>query len=149
MSTNQYPEPAVGALIFNKDNKVFLMTSPKWNGRHVVPGGHIEIGETIEEAVIREVKEETNLDVTDLEFVGLQDSIFSEEFNGEKHFVFIDYVCKAINEDVVLNKEGTAYIWVSIAEALKLPLAKATRVLLERYAEIHKELVVEDWKNRK
>jgi|APHM01.1.fsa_nt_gi NUDIX domain. len=44
----EYPEPVTGALILNEDDDVFLMKSPKWDDQWVVPGGHVEKGETIE-----------------------------------------------------------------------------------------------------
>ena len=62
--SQQYPEPTVGALIFNLEGKLFLMRSHKWRGQYAVPGGHIELGETMEQALRREVKEETNLDLS-------------------------------------------------------------------------------------
>ena len=65
MAKQQFPEPTVGALIFNPEGKLLLMRSHKWRDKYVVPGGHIELGEHIEDALKREVKEETGLDVTD------------------------------------------------------------------------------------
>ncbi len=47
----RYPEPTVGALIFNNEGKIFLMKSHKWKGKYVIPGGHVELGETIEKAL--------------------------------------------------------------------------------------------------
>jgi len=132
----KYPEPTVGALIFNQEGKVFLMTSPKWQGKYSLPGGHIELGETIEEAVKREIKEETNLDVFDIQFLMIQESIFSEEFYKKKHFVFLDFICKTKDIDVVLNKrEGTEHIWTTIDEALKLPLNPYTKITILEYKE--------------
>jgi len=132
----KYPEPTVGALIFNQEDKVFLMTSPKWQGKYSLPGGHIELGETFEEAVKREVKEETNLDVFDIQFLMTQESIFSEEFYKKKHFVFLDYICKTKNTDVILDtREGTEHVWVTIDEALKLPLNSYTKITILEYKE--------------
>ena len=51
MPEQQYPEPTVGALIFNPEGKVFLMRSHKWRGKWVLPGGHIELGERMEDAL--------------------------------------------------------------------------------------------------
>ena len=65
MNKQKYPEPTVGALIFNQEKEIFLMTSPKWKGKYVIPGGHIEMGEEIEQALRREIKEETNLNIFD------------------------------------------------------------------------------------
>ena len=47
----KYPEPTVGAIIFNPDNKILLCKSHKWNNQYIIPGGHIELGEGMEEAL--------------------------------------------------------------------------------------------------
>ena len=110
MEEQKYPEPTVGALIFNQGGKVFLMTSPKWKGKYVIPGGHIELGETIEQALKREIKEETNLDIFDIKFITLQEFIFGEEFHKKKHFIFLDYACKTEDTEVILDKIGRAHV---------------------------------------
>lgn len=129
-----YPEPTVGALIFNRDNRVLLVQSERWGGRYVVPGGHIELGERIEETVLREVKEETGLDVYDLKFVMMQESVFDGGFYRKMHFIFIDYSCKtdADEDAVILNHEGQASSWVTLDEALDMPLDPYTRRLIEK-----------------
>lgn len=133
MGEQKYPEPTVGALIFDEEDKVFLMTSPKWPGKYVIPGGHIELGETAEQALKREVKEETNLDIVDIQFMNLQEFIFGKEFHKKRHFIFLEYVCKAKNTDVALSEEGGEYVWASLDEALKLPLASYTRTTILKY----------------
>lgn len=135
MSKQLYPEPTVGGLIFNQKGKVFLMKSPKWKGKYTIPGGHIEMGETIEQALKREIKEETNLDIFDIKFITLQEFIFGEEFHEKKHFLFFDYACQAKNTDVILNKEGVEYVWISIDKALKLPIESYTRTAILKYKE--------------
>jgi nucleoside triphosphatase len=137
MSEQQYPEPTVGALIFNQEGKALLIVSPKWHGKYAIPGGHIELGETIEQALKREIKEETNLDIFDIHFLTLQEFIFGEEFYEKKHFLFIDYVCQTNDTNVILNEEGNDYVWASIDEALKLPLEPYTKATLLRYKEQH------------
>ena len=62
----QYPEPTVGALIFNQADKILLIKSHKWHNQYVVPGGHIELGETMEDALRREIEEETGLSIHDI-----------------------------------------------------------------------------------
>src|SRR6266516_4409321 len=83
-----YPEPTVGALIVNKDGKILLTKSHKWFDKFTLPGGHIEVGETMEEAVKREVKEEVGLAVEVVEFLLMQEAIFAKEFWQKKHFIF-------------------------------------------------------------
>ncbi len=133
MSEQKYPEPTVGALIFNQEGKIFLMTSPKWKGKYVIPGGHIELGETIEQALKREMKEETNLDIYDIKFIMLQEFVFGEDFHEKRHFIFLDYTCRTNDNEVILNKEGSSYVWVDINEALNLSIGSYTRNLILEY----------------
>ena len=131
----KHPEATCGALIFNDKQEVFLMRSHKWNNKYALPGGHIEYGERVEEAVKREVKEETNLDVEIIEFFMMQDCIFPDEFyKKERHFIFIDFLCRATNSVVKLNDEAESYVWVKVEDALKLPVESYTVNLLKKYS---------------
>ncbi len=131
-----YPEPTVGALIRNPEGKFFLMKSHKWNHQYCIPGGHIELGERIEEAVVREVKEETGLDVYDLKFLCLQECIFDESFwDKDRHFLFFDYACRTDSTEVALNEEAQEYVWVSLDEAADLAVESYTRRVIEIYRE--------------
>lgn len=129
----RYPEPTVGALIFNNEGKIFLMKSHKWKGKYVIPGGHIKLGETIEEALKREVKEETGLKIRDIEFVSWQEFIFGKSFWKKRHFIFLDYACKATSKLVKLNSEAQEFVWVQVEKALKLPVEPYTRRAIEAY----------------
>jgi len=135
MAKQQFPEPTVGALIFNPEGKLFLTKSHKWRGKYVVPGGHIELGERIEDALIREIKEETNLDVHDVEFLAFQEFIFDDAFWRKRHFIFFDHVCRTDSMDVRLNFEAEEYVWVSLEDALELPIEPYTRVAIQKYLE--------------
>lgn len=139
MEDKKYPEVTVGVLIFNQDGKIFLMASPKWQGKYSLPGGHIELGEKTEEAAKREIKEETGLDIFDVEFLMVQECIFSEEFYKKKHFVFLDYIAKTEDKNVILDgHEGTKHVWTTIDEALKLPLNPYTRNTILEYKKKYK-----------
>jgi nucleoside triphosphatase len=133
MTEQQYPEPTVGALVFNSEGKLFLMKSHKWRGQYCLPGGHIEPGERIADAVRREVKEETNLDVYDLEFVCYQEAIYDERFWQPRHFIFFDFTGRTDAMDVQLNEEAEEYVWVTLDEALQLPVEHYTLVALGEY----------------
>ena len=133
MPEQLYPEVAVGALIFNPEGKIFLMKSHKWHNKYVMPGGHIELGETIEAALKREIKEETNLDIHDIEFVCAQEFVFGKEFWKKRHFIFLDYACKTSSKEVSLNSEGQESVWVSLDEALKLDVEPYTRNTIKEY----------------
>ena len=137
MADQQFPEPTVGALIFNPEGKIFLMKSHKWHGKYVIPGGHIELGETAEEAVKREIKEETGLDVDEVEFIHHQEFIFDEVFWKKKHFIFLDFACKTKSSQVTLNSEGQEYIWVTPEEALAMPVEPYTQNTIRIYLHQH------------
>jgi len=133
MSKQQFPEPTVGALILNQEDKIFLMKTHKWRNRYTIPGGHIELGERIEDALRREVREETGLDIYDIQFIGIQECIFDEAFWEKKHFIFIDYMCKTESTEVRLNSEGQDYIWVSLDKVFNLPIEPYTERTIKEY----------------
>jgi nucleoside triphosphatase len=117
-----YPEPVTGALILNEDDEIFLMKSPKWENQWLVPGGHVEKGETMEECVRREVKEETGLEVEEIEFVTVLEGM-PEKFERDTHFIFLNYSCRAENQEVELDQEeAVEHVWIDPKEALNSDL---------------------------
>lgn len=127
---NKYPEPTVSAVIFNPDGKILLCKSYKWENKYVIPGGHIELGEKMEEALKREILEETGLNIYDIKLIGLKESIYSNTFHEKKHFIFIDYQCKTDSSKVILNNEADEYKWVDIEQIEDYDLGGFTRELL-------------------
>jgi nucleoside triphosphatase len=133
MNAQQYPEPTVGALILDAEDRLFLMRSHKWRGQYVIPGGHSELGERMEDALRREVKEETGLEIHSIAFLGFQEFVYGEAFWQRRHFIFFDFVCRTDSTTVTLNEEAQSYIWVPIAAALDLPVEPYTRHAIEIY----------------
>ena len=131
-----YPEPTVGALIVNKEGRILLTKSHKWFDKYTLPGGHIEVGETMREAVIREVKEEVGLDVEVAEMLLMQEAIFAGEFWKRKHFIFFDFLCKSRDQQVKLDgRELQEYVWEYPGAAFRLELDSFTRKTLEKYLQ--------------
>ncbi len=131
-----YPEPTVGALIVNKEGRILLTKSHKWFDKYTLPGGHIEVGETMRQAVIREVKEEVGLDVEVAEMLLMQEAIFAGEFWKRKHFIFFDFLCKSRDQQVKLDgRELQEYVWEYPGEAFRLELDSFTRKTLEKYLQ--------------
>jgi nucleoside triphosphatase len=133
MADQQFPEPTVGVFIFNPKGELLLLRSHKWPGAYVVPGGHVELGERLEETAAREAKEETGLDIYDLEFINFQQFIYDPAFWKQRHFIFFDFAAKTESTDVILNDEAQEFIWIEPEEALELPLDSYTRTSIERY----------------
>ncbi len=130
----RYPEPTVGGLIVNRKGEVLLCRSEKWMEKYTIPGGHIELGEGIEEALKREVKEEVGLDVEPLRLLLMQEAIYSGEFYKRRHFIFLDYLCRTRTSRVRIdNKEIQSYLWVKPKDALQMPIDAFTRRLLKEY----------------
>jgi nucleoside triphosphatase len=98
----------------------------------VIPGGHVELGERLEEAAVREAKEETGLDIYDLQFINFQQFIYDPSFWKKRHFIFFDYACKTDSLDVQLNDEAQEYEWMKLETALQLPLDSYTRTSIEK-----------------
>jgi nucleoside triphosphatase len=128
-----FPEPTVGAFIFNAKGELLLLQSHKWPGRYVVPGGHVELGERLEEAVAREAKEETGLDIHSIEFINFQQFIYDPAFWKKRHFIFFDFACKTDSTDVQLNDEAEGYVWMELHHALTLELDTYTRRSVEEW----------------
>ncbi|VVB80166.1 ADP-ribose pyrophosphatase [uncultured archaeon] len=131
----EVPRVINGVLIYNQEGQIFLAKSPKWKNQFAVPGGHVELGETLEESVKREAKEETGLEIEDIEFLGIDESIFPSDYNKRKHMIFLDFIAKAKTEKVTLNKEFSEFIWVRPAEALNLEIRPSVKRFIELYIQ--------------
>jgi phosphoglycolate phosphatase len=126
------PIVTVGALIFDAAGQVLMIRTQKWSGLWGIPGGKVRWGENCLEALRREIREETALDIDRIEFVLVQDCIDSPEFYRDAHFVLLNYTCRCVGRpEVRLNEEAQAFRWVGREGALALPLNRPTRVLLE------------------
>lgn len=136
----RYPPATVGALIVNPTGQVFLGRSDRWGGRFSVPGGHIELGERAEDAIVREVREETGLRVRPKKLLLVQQAIFPTEFTRPEHFIFLDYLCELTGSPRIRldRRELQGYVWTTPWRALRLDLEHYTRTLLRHYLRMVK-----------
>jgi ADP-ribose pyrophosphatase YjhB (NUDIX family) len=127
-----HPVCTVGALIYDAQGRVLMIRTQKWSNLWGIPGGKIKAGEPSLEALRREIKEETGLDIDRPKFVIAQDCIHSKEFYRDAHFVLLNYTCHARGGAVVqLNEEAQEFRWVTPEEARGMGLNQPTRTLLE------------------
>jgi phosphoglycolate phosphatase len=132
----QMPVVTVGALIFNDAGNVLMVRTHKWSNLWGIPGGKIKWGEDSIAALRREIKEETNLDIMNIEFILVQDCIHSKEFYRDAHFVLLNYTARAVGStEVKLNDEAREFGWLSVQDALKKDINHPTRILLEAVAK--------------
>jgi 8-oxo-dGTP diphosphatase len=112
------PYLAVSAAIF-RDGRVLIVRRgrPPAHGLYTLPGGGVELGETLEAAVIREVREETGLEIAPLELVGFRQAIARDaEGRIERHFVILPFLARWIQGEILLNEELIEAHWLAPAD---------------------------------
>lgn len=130
----------VGAAIFNSEGKLFLTLRGKKakneRGKWEIPGGSVEFGETLEDAIIREIKEEHGIDIKMIELLDVCNHIIPNE---HQHWVSPTYICKITRgEPIILEPEKCdATGWFTREEAVKLPLSIVTKYDLIQLAKKH------------
>ncbi len=126
----QWPIVTVGGIILNKNNKILLIKTNKWSGLYGTPGGKVDYGESLKAALKREIKEETNLSIKNIQFIFYQDCIEHPEFYKSRHFLLMNFIAHVGTGEVSLNYESEQYRWEEINDALKLPLNEPTKNLI-------------------
>jgi 8-oxo-dGTP diphosphatase len=100
-------------------------------GYYAAPGGHIEFGESFEQAARREVREETGLEIADLRLLSVGNYIFKRE-DGERHYIDVDFVCEAsTGEPQLMEPEKCdGWDWYDLDD-LPQPMFVVTRRMIE------------------
>lgn len=124
------PIVCVGALVRRPSGQVLLVQTTKWRGLWGIPGGKVEWGETLEQAVKRELLEETGLTLQKVQQIQLQEAVLSAEFAKETHMILVDFLAWA-DGSVIPNEEIVQWKWLSLNEALEYPLNSYTYTLLK------------------
>jgi 8-oxo-dGTP diphosphatase len=112
------PYLAVSAAIF-RDGRVLIVrrARPPAHGLYTLPGGGVELGETLEQAVVREVREETALDIEPIALTGYRQAIAQDKDGRiERHFVILPFAARWIAGEVSLNEELAEAHWLEPAE---------------------------------
>ena len=142
-SSREYPErPMVGVGgVVVEDGRALLIRrgSEPLRGEWSIPGGTLELGETLEQGVARELLEETGLEVRVGELIEVFDRIYFG--NGEPqgrprfHYVIVDFLCERIAGEPVASSDVTDVAFVREEELGKFALTEtATRVLRKAFA---------------
>jgi len=107
------PYLAVSAAVF-RGSRVLIVrrAQPPAQGVYTLPGGGVELGETLEQAVIREVREETGLDIEPLALAGYRQMIVRDaDGRVERHFVILPFAAHWIAGEISLNEELAEASW--------------------------------------
>ncbi|NWG10866.1 NUDIX hydrolase [Candidatus Bathyarchaeota archaeon] len=135
------PIVGVGAIIIC--NGQILLEKRKnepGRGKWSIPGGLVDLGESIEQTVKREVKEETGLEVERPKLVDIVDNILKDE-NGKikYHFVIVDYFVKLVGGVLKASSDAQELKWARLDEAEKYDLTKTFRAFFRRNKQRLKE----------
>jgi len=132
------PVVGIGAVIVQA-GKILLEKrgNEPGKGKWTIPGGLVELGENIEQAVIRETKEETGLDVAEPHLIDVVDNVDLDDAGKAKyHFVIADYLVKVKSDTAfVAASDAEELQWVSFDEVEALDLTQSFRVFFKRNKE--------------
>jgi 8-oxo-dGTP diphosphatase len=127
----EYPDQplvGVGAVIVEAGRVLLVKRGhPPLAGEWSIPGGVLEVGETVREAVVREALEETGLTVEPRDLLGVFDRVLPDETGRTKyHYVLIDFLCRRIAGEPQAAGDAAEARWFTKEELAKLSLAKDT-----------------------
>jgi 8-oxo-dGTP diphosphatase len=129
---------AVGAVIIDEEERVLLVKHvPERNGfwqeKWICPGGTLYLGESIEQGIIREVKEETDLDIRLDTLLPPFERIVKSDGETTLHVIYIDSLARLVGGEFRPGSDVGEGIWVSRKDLLKIwdELHEDTQVLLK------------------
>jgi ADP-ribose pyrophosphatase YjhB (NUDIX family) len=127
----------VGALILRKDSILLVERGRQpLKGFWSLPGGVLELGEQLGDAIVREVKEETGLDVQPVSVVEIFERIMRDkEGKPEYHYVLVDYMCKVTGGELAAGDDSSKVEWVKRKDLAALKLTEGTLPVIERTFE--------------
>ena len=139
MQTAQPPIVGVGAVIWNDRGEIVLIRrgqEPRL-GEWSIPGGRLEWGESVRDGIIREVREETGLEV---EVVGLIDVVDSVTRDGSgdviRHYVLIDFLVQPLSGTLSAGSDAAEARWVAYGSLDEYVLWKETRRIIDAAARM-------------
>ena len=140
--SREYPKrPLVGAgALILKDDKLLLIkrgAHPGF-GKWSIPGGLVELGEKVQDAMVREVKEEVGFDVEAVKLTDVADTITLDDAGRVRyHFVVVNFIARIVGGELKTSSDILEARWVPVSEVEKVDLTNSFRAFFEKHkAEI-------------
>ncbi len=145
-TSREYPaRPIVGVGgVVIRDGSVLLIrrAHPPLQGEWSIPGGGLDVGETIAAGVRRELIEETGIEVRVLDQIETFERIMLDDSGKvQYHYVILDYLCEAVGGELLAGGDVTDAAWVPKGELAAYSLREtATRVIFKAFAMVEKAM---------
>jgi 8-oxo-dGTP diphosphatase len=139
----KYPEQpivGVGGIIFQGESVLLIRRGKEPAlGQWSIPGGVVDLGETLQEAVVREVWEETHIEAQPLALVKVLDRIFRDrQGRVSYHYVLADFLCRQTGGEVRPGSDALEARYVPVGELASLDVIPATREVVYQAADLLK-----------
>lgn len=137
-----YPERpivAVGGVVIHESRVLLIRRGkPPLEGRWSIPGGLLEVGETIAQGIERELREETGVKVRVADLIEICEKVLRDEENEPQyHFVILDYVCEFVEGTAKAGGDAADVVWASEQQLESLELTEAaSRVIGKAFAAV-------------
>ena len=136
----EYPDSplvGVGAVIVDRDRVLLIKRGhPPLAGEWSLPGGVLELGETLREATVREAREETCLTVETADLLGVYDRVLRDEAGLTLyHFVLVDFLCHHVAGEPRAADDADEVRWFTLPEIDELGLAGDTAQVIRQGLE--------------
>ena len=130
----RHPLVGVGAIILERDRVLMAQRGKQpQKGRWSLPGGLLELGETLADGVRREVREETGLEIRPLGVLEVFERIMRDSAGApEYHYVLIDYICRATGGTLRAGDDVCAVEWVRRRDLARLAITEGTPAVIEK-----------------
>ena len=128
------PVAGVGAIVLQQDDVLLVRrgTEPQ-KGLWSLPGGALELGESLHQGVRREVSEETGLEVRVLQFAGAFERITTDDSGAvQYHYVLLDYLCEPVGGALTAGDDAAEAAWVGRAELSECSLTPGLQAVIEK-----------------
>ena len=130
-----HPIVGVGAIILKEDEVLLIKRgTPPSKGNWSIPGGGVELGESLREACHREVMEETGLEIKIIEQCAVLDRIIKDSINRVQfHYVLIDYLCSPVGGNLQAGTDATEILWHNIhsLQSIKNMTEKTAKIIYD------------------